>query len=51
MEIKWIMIGVAAVLVSTFVSIGIAEYQKAQCKLGYVWSGKSADDVVKICGK
>lgn len=51
MELKWIMIGIAVVFVAMFASIGVGEYQKGQCKTAYTWSGKSAEDIVKICGK
>lgn len=51
MEFKWAMIAIAVACIGMFIGIGISEHQKAQCKLGYAWSGKSAEDIVKICGK
>ena len=51
MEIKWAMIAFSVIFVSLFIGLGISEYQKTQCKLGYAWSGKTAEDIVKICGK
>jgi len=51
MELKWIVIGSVTVLSFMFVGIAVTEYQKAQCKIGYSWTGRSADDILKICGK
>jgi len=51
MEAKWFAISIAVVFAAMFASIGVEEYQKGQCKLAYAWSGKSADEIIKICSK
>lgn len=51
MEVKWVMIGIAVMVSAMFMGIGISEYQKSQCKTSLAWAGRSADDIIKICGK
>lgn len=51
MTAKWFAICATVVFASMFAAIGVEAYQKGQCKQSFAWTGKSAEDIVKICGK
>ena len=51
MEIKWFAIIMVSVFTSMAVSIGIEKYSEGQCKIAYASSNKSAEDIVKLCGR
>ena len=42
MESKWLAICIVGTL-------GVMEYSKKLCKIAYVQSGKTADEINKIC--
>lgn len=48
---KWYYIGVGIFLVCISISFGFTEYQTGQCRIEALKAGKSAEDIVKICGK
>ena len=48
METKWIVL---IVLMGWFMVLAVDRYTGNQCKIAYVQSGKSADEIVKLCGK
>jgi hypothetical protein len=49
MDSKWLAICVVGVVIGMFAPLGIMEYSKNQCKIAYVQSGKTADEITKIC--
>lgn len=51
MEMKWLAIMMIGVMASGMGALAVTEYQQGQCKLAYVQSTKSADEINKICGK
>ena len=51
METKWIAICVIGFSAAMFTPLAVMEYSKAQCKVSFSQSDKSADEIVKICGK
>jgi hypothetical protein len=51
METKWLAISLAVLFGGTMTAAGVTEYQKGQCKIAYVQSTKTAEEISKICGK
>ena len=51
METKWIAICMIGVVAAMFAPLAIENYTTSQCKLGYAQSDKTAEDIIKICGK
>ena len=51
METKWIAICVIGLAAAMFTPLAVTEYTKAQCKVSFAQSDKTAEDIVKICGK
>lgn len=49
MEGKWIAICIVGTVAALFAPLGVMEYSKNQCKIAYVQSGKTADEIAKIC--
>ena len=49
MESKWLAICIVGFSVAMFTPLAVMEYSKNQCKIAYVQSGKSADEIHKIC--
>ncbi len=49
MEIKWFAIAVSVIFGGGMAAAGIGEYQKGQCKIAYVQSNKTAEEINKIC--
>lgn len=49
MEIKWAMIAMAVLFGGLVAAGSIGEYQKGQCKIAYVQSNKTAEEINKIC--
>lgn len=51
MEFKWIAILMIGVFGTLFMAISVEKYSESQCKIAYVQSNKSAEDILKLCGK
>jgi hypothetical protein len=51
METKWIAICVIGFATAMFSPLVVTEYTKGQCKVSFAQSDKTAEDIVKICGK
>lgn len=51
MEVKWIAICVIAFAAAMMAPVTISEYTRSQCKVSYSQSDKTADEIIKICGK
>lgn len=49
MEVKWAMIAMAVIFGGGMAAAGIGEYQKGQCKIAYVQSNKTAEEINRIC--
>jgi hypothetical protein len=49
MEIKWFMIAIAVIFGGGMAAAGVGEYQKGQCKIAYVHSTKTAEEINRIC--
>ncbi len=49
MEMKWAMIGMAAVFFAMFIGLGITEYQKSQCRMVAIQAKMPADEIGKVC--
>jgi hypothetical protein len=50
MEIKWMAIAFTVLFGGAMMALGITEYQKGQCKIAYVQSNKTAEEIKNICG-
>ena len=51
MEMKWIAICVIGFVTAMFAPMMVEKYAVGQCKISFAQSDKSAEDIVKICGK
>lgn len=49
MEMKWFAIMVVGVMAAGMSAVAIESYTKSQCKLAYVQTAKSAEEINKIC--
>lgn len=48
---NWYWIGLGLFLALMAIGAGVSEYNKGQCRIEAMKVGKSAEDIVKICGK
>lgn len=46
---KWFSIGLFSLIIIMFVGAGLASHQRNSCRLELAKSGRSAEDIVKIC--
>ena len=51
METNWAMIALAILFGGAMTGAVVSEYQKGQCKIAYVQSTKTSEEISKICGK
>lgn len=51
MEMKWLAILVIGVFSGLFTAIAVDKYSENQCKIAYAASNKTAEDIVKLCGR
>ena len=51
MEMKWFAILVVGVFSTMFTTIAFEKYSAGQCKIAYAGTNKSADEILKLCGK
>jgi hypothetical protein len=50
MEYKWLAILVVGVFSTMFTALAVEKYSVSQCKIAYVQSSKSAEEIIKLCG-
>ena len=50
MEMKWLAIMTVGIFIALFTTVAVEKYSANQCKIAYVNSGKSAEDILKLCG-
>ena len=51
MEYKWFCIMVAVAAIAGFSGMAVDRYSVSQCKVSYISSNKTADEILQICGK
>lgn len=51
MEANWLAIMISILFMGAFTALSVETYYRNQCKIAYAQSGKSADEIVKICQK
>jgi hypothetical protein len=49
MDTKWFFCWMGVVIALIFFAIGLREYAQNQCKASYMFSSRSADEIIKIC--
>ena len=49
MELKWLMIAWATIMVFMFIGMGFDEHTKSQCRQSFSQSTRSVEDINKIC--
>jgi hypothetical protein len=49
MDSKWLAICIVGFSAAMFAPLAVMEYSKSQCKIAYVQSGKTAEEITKIC--
>ena len=51
MEMKWLAIMTLGIFSALFTTVAVEKYSNGQCKIAYAASSKSAEDIVKLCGR
>lgn len=51
MDLKWIAITMIVLFGGMFVGVSYEAHTKAECRIAFAQSNKTADEIVKICGK
>lgn len=51
MELKWFAIAMVGIMSAGMAAVAVEAYTHNQCKLAYVQSTKTADEIIRICGK
>ena len=51
MEVKWLMIGWAAMIIGMSASAAYEAKTKADCRTSFAQSNKTAEEINTICGK
>jgi len=46
---KWVFIGFGSIIVLMFLGAGVASESRKQCRLELAKTGRSAEEIVKIC--
>jgi hypothetical protein len=49
MEFKWLAILIVGAFSAMFTALAVEKYSVSQCKIAYVQSSKSAEEITKIC--
>lgn len=49
MELKWFVTAWAAIMIAVALQAAVEKYQVNQCRISYAQSGRSAEDIAKIC--
>jgi hypothetical protein len=49
MDTKWFFCWISAVFALMFLAVGLREYGQSKCKASYMFSSRSADEIIKIC--
>ena len=49
MEMKWLMIAWATIMVAMFIGAGYESHTKANCRVAFAQSNKTVDEIEKIC--
>lgn len=51
MEIKWLMIAWAVIMVAMFAGMGYEANVKSECRQSYAQSTKTVDEIIRLCNK
>lgn len=51
MDLKWISITMIVLFGGMFAGVSYEAKSKAECRIAFSQSNKTADEIVKICGK
>lgn len=51
MEIKWLMVAWAVIMTGMFAGMSYEAKTRADCRVAFAQSNKTADEIVKLCGK
>jgi len=51
MEMKWLLIAWAAIMIGMFAAGAYESKVKAECRTTFAQSNKTVDEIVKLCGK
>jgi hypothetical protein len=51
METKWLAIMMIGIMAVSMGALAVEKYTQGQCKLAYAQSTKTADEILKLCGK
>jgi len=51
MEMKWLMIAWATIMVAMFASMSFEAHNSSQCRQAFAQSNKTVEEIKSICGK
>jgi hypothetical protein len=51
MEVKWLMIGWAVIMTALAADQAYEAKTKSDCRVSFAQSTKTADEIIKLCGK
>ena len=51
MEMKWLMIAWAVIMVAMFGGMSYEAKTKADCRIAFAQSNKTVEEIVTLCGK
>ena len=51
MEMKWLMIAWAAIMLAMCAGMSYEAKIKADCRISFAQSNKTVDEIVQLCGK
>ena len=49
MEMKWIMITFAVIMLGSFVGIALEQHEQSQCRIAAIQAGKNSTEIAAIC--
>lgn len=49
MESKWLAICIVGAVFGMFAPLAVSKYAESQCKIAYVQTNKTAEEISKIC--
>ena len=49
MEMKWIMITFAMIMLGTFTGMALEQHERGQCRIAAIQAGKNSTEIASIC--
>lgn len=49
MEIKWICIAMAVIMLGSFIGMALQQHEQGQCRIAAIQAGKNSTEIKDIC--